>query len=145
VRRPPAAYAFHMARVHGEFRAAEVGEMAGVSGTTVGQWARRGLICSSQRDQEPRVYSVEDVAEAAIVRALLEAGVRHPEIHRAIERLPGRWPLSGADLAVTVDRHIARRNEDGALEVLSPRGWQLAANGTPARDVRLRLSARSAS
>ena len=128
-----------MARVHGEFRAAEVGEMAGVSGTTVGQWARRGLIRSSQRDDEPRLYGVEDVAEAAIVRALLEAGASHAEIHRAIARLPGRWPLSTADLAVTAGGHVARRNDDGALEVLGPRGWQFAANGTPARDVRLHL------
>jgi hypothetical protein len=126
-------------RPHGEFRAAEVGEMAGVSGTTVGQWARRGLIRSSQRDEEPRLYSVEDVAETAIVRALLEAGAAHAELHRAIARLPGRWPLSAADLAVTADGLVARRNEDGALEVLSPRGWQLAANGTPARDIRLHL------
>lgn len=131
-------------RVHGVFRAAEVGELAGVSGTTIGQWARRGLIRSSQRDSEPRLYSVEDVAEAAIVRALLEAGAPHAEIHRAIGRLPGRWPLGAADLAVTSDGHVARRNEDGALEVLSSRGWQLAANGAGARDVRLRLSARSA-
>jgi DNA-binding transcriptional MerR regulator len=128
-------------RVHGEFRAAEVGEMAGVSGTTIGQWARRGLIRSSQRDTEPRLYSVEDVAEAAIVRALLEAGAGHGEIHRAIGRLPGRWPLSSVDLAVTSRGRIARHNEDGALEVLSARGWQLAANGASARDVRLHLSA----
>jgi DNA-binding transcriptional MerR regulator len=128
-----------VARPHGEFRAAEVGEMAGVSGTTVGQWARRGLIRSSQRDDEPRLYSVEDVAEAAIVRALLEAGASHGEIHRAITRLPGRWPLSRADLAVMVDGRIARRNEDGELEVLAARGWQFVANGPPPRDVRLHL------
>jgi DNA-binding transcriptional MerR regulator len=132
------------ARLHGEFRAAEVGEMAGVSGTTVGQWARRGLIRSSQRDDEPRLYSVEDVAEAAIVRALLEAGATHAEIHRAIRRLPGRWPLSASDLAVMVDGRIARRNDDGEVEVLTPRGWQFVANGPPPRDVRLHLSARSA-
>ena len=113
--------------------------MAGVSGTTVGQWARRGLIRSSQRDAEPRLYSVEDVAEAAIVRALLEAGASHTEVHRAVARLPGRWPLSAADLAVTADRLIARRNEDRELEVLTPRGWQLVANGPPPRDVRLHL------
>ena len=109
----------------------------------MGQWARRGLIRSSQRDAEPRLYSVEDVAEAAIVRALLEAGAGHSEIHRAIGRLPGRWPLSAADLAVTVDRRIARRNEDGGLEVLTPRGWQFVANGPPPRDVRLHISVRS--
>ena len=113
--------------------------MAGVSGTTVGQWARRGLIRSSQREEEPRLYSVEDVAEAAIVRALLEAGASHAEIHRAVARLPGRWPLSRADLAVMVDRRIARRNEDGELEVLTPRGWQFVANGPPPRDIRLHL------
>ena len=113
--------------------------MAGVSGTTVGQWARRGLIRSSQRDDEPRLYSVEDVAEAAIVRALLEAGASHGEIHRAIRRLPGRWPLSKADLAVMVDGRIARRNEDSEIEVLAARGWQFVANGPPPRDVRLHL------
>ena len=133
-----------MPRVHGEFRAAEVGEMAGVSGTTVGQWARRGLIRSSQRDEEPRLYGVEDVAEAAMVRALLEAGASHAEIHRAIARLPGRWPLSAADLAVTTDGHVARR-DDEVLQVLSPRGWQLVTDGSAVRDVRLRLTGRSAS
>jgi DNA-binding transcriptional MerR regulator len=133
-----------MPRVHGEFRAAEVGEMAGVSGTTVGQWARRGLIRSSQRDEEPRLYGVEDVAEAAMVRALLEAGASHAEIHRAIARLPGRWPLSAADLAVTTDGHVARR-DDEVLQVLSPRGWQLVTDGSSVRDVRLRLTGRSAS
>ena len=133
-----------MARVHGEFRAAEVGEMAGVSGTTVGQWARRGLIRSSQRDDEPRLYSVEDVAETAIVRALLEAGVRHADIHRAVELLPGSFPLSAADLAVLDGGKLARRAGD-ALEVLTPAGWRFAIEWPPARDVRLRLSARSAS
>src|SRR6476620_3896383 len=105
-------------RVHGELREAGVGGLTVWAGTTICQWARRGLIRSSQRDSEPRLYSVEDVAEAAIVRALLEAGASHAEIHRAIGRLPGRWPLSKADLAVTVDRRIARRDEDGELEVL---------------------------
>jgi DNA-binding transcriptional MerR regulator len=134
-----------MARAHGEFRAGEVGEMAGVSGTTVGQWARRGLIRSSQSDEEPRLYSVEDVAEAAMVRALLDAGASHAEVHRAIARLPGRWPLSAADLAVTTDGHVARRDDDDSLQVLTARGWQLVAGRQPVRDVRLRLTGRSAS
>ena len=54
-------------------------------------------------------------------------------------RLPGRWPLSKADLAVMVDGRIARRNEDGEIEVLAARGWQFVANGPPPRDVRLHL------
>ena len=74
-------------RVHGHFLAAEVGELAGVSGTTIGQWARWGYIRSSGSDAEPRVYSVEDVAEAAIVGELLRRGVAHADVRRAIARL----------------------------------------------------------
>src|SRR6185437_14188981 len=92
------------ARPHGRFLAAEAGELAGVSGTTIGQWARRGYIRSSQSDSEPRVYSVEDVLEATIVRALLERGVGHDQVRRAIDGLScyGDWPLSEAPLATTV-------------------------------------------
>ena len=60
---PPASPA--NARPHGHFLAAEAGELAGVSGTTIGQWARRGLIRSSVSDEEPRVYSVEDARAVA--------------------------------------------------------------------------------
>lgn len=80
-----------------------------------------------------------------MVRALLEAGAPHAEIHRAIARLPGHWPLSAAVLAVTTAGHVARRDEDGQLQELTPRGWQLVAEGPSVREVRLRLSARSAS
>src|SRR3954447_8452584 len=89
---------------HGRLLAGEVGALAGVSGTTIGQWARRGYIRSSQSSDEPRVYSVEDVAEAAIVSELLERGVTHGEIRSAVERLGGRgWPLSEAHLETTVE------------------------------------------
>ena len=64
------------AKPHGHFLAGEAGELAGVSGTTIGQWARWGYIRASQSAGDPHVYSVEDVAEAAIVRVLLERGVR---------------------------------------------------------------------
>src|SRR5918911_3334057 len=81
-------------RLHGEFLAGAVGELAGVSGNTIGQWARWGYIRASQSDGDPHVYSVEDVAEAAIVRALLERGIRHADVRRAIDRLGGygTWP-----------------------------------------------------
>ena len=89
---------------HGHFLAGEVGEMAGVSGTAIGQWARWGYIRASQSDGDPHVYSVEDVAEAAMVSTLLERGVRHADVRRAISRLGcyGAWPLSEAPLATTV-------------------------------------------
>src|SRR3954466_12629616 len=90
-------------RPHGRLLAAEVGALAGVSGTTIGQWARRGYIRSSQSSEEPRIYSVEDVAEAAIVSELLARGVKHAEVHSAIEHLRdrGRWPLGEAHLETT--------------------------------------------
>jgi hypothetical protein len=133
------------AKPHGHFLAAEAGELAGVSGTTIGQWARRGLIRSSVSDEEPRAYSVEDVAEASMVRALLERGVRHADVHRLIARLApyGRWPLSQAALATTVDGSplVVLREDEGDW-VLTARGWQRPAAPLALREVRLRLSHR---
>jgi DNA-binding transcriptional MerR regulator len=125
---------------HGHFLAGEAGELAGVSGNTIGQWARWGYIRSSQSEGEPRVYSVEDVVEAAIVHALLERGVRHREVRRAIGRLDtyGDWPLSEAPLATTAEGRIVLR-ENGRTYALSDRGWQLMVTPPPVEDVRLRL------
>ena len=127
---------------HGSFLAKEVGQLAGVSGNTIGQWARWGYNRSSRSDGEPRVYSVEDVAEAAIVHALLERGVRHAQVRRVIGRLPeyGDWPLSEAPLATTDEPRprIVLHDRDGVY-ALSPRGWQQMAAPPPVRDVRLRL------
>jgi DNA-binding transcriptional MerR regulator len=133
-------------RPHGHFLAAEAGELAGVSGTTIGQWARWGYIRASQSGGDPHVYSVEDVAEAAIVRALLERGVRHADVRRAIGRLAarGRWPLSGASLATTADGgrvRIVLREPEGTF-ALADRGWQLVATPLPVEDVHLRLNPR---
>jgi hypothetical protein len=132
-------------RSHGSFLAGEVGELAGVSGNTIGQWARRGLIRSSQSDGEPRVYAVEDIAEATVVAELLERGVRHVDVHRASERLAprfGPWPLSDAPLGTIVEdggrpRIVLLERE--AVYELVPRGWQLMAAPPPVDDVRIRL------
>ncbi len=129
-------------RPHGSFLAGEAGELAGVSGTTLGQWARRGLIRSSVSDGEPRRYAVEDVAEAAVVRALLARGVRHADVHGAIARLGRRrrWPLSAATLATTSEPapRIVLREDDGDW-VLTRRGWQRPVTPPPVRDVHLHL------
>ena len=134
-----------MARVHGEHLAGEVGEMAGVSGTTVGQWARRGYIRSSVSTGDPHRYSVEDVLEASIVGELLARGVRHADIRRAIDRLGeeyGEWPLSEAPLGTTKVRGrtaLVLRERDGCY-VLGPRGWQLMTAPPPVDEVRLRIN-----
>jgi DNA-binding transcriptional MerR regulator len=130
------------AKPHGHFLAGEAGELAGVSGNTIGQWARWGYIRASQSAGEPHVYSVEDVAEAAIVRALLDRGVRHRDVRRAIARLDayGEWPLSEAPLATTVEgrpRIVLRENGDAYA--LSDRGWQLMTEPPRLDAVRLRL------
>jgi DNA-binding transcriptional MerR regulator len=130
-------------RPHGHFLAGEAGELAGVSGNTIGQWARWGYIRASQSAGEPHVYSVEDVAEAAIVNALLERGVRHADVRRAIARLRGYgpWPLSQAPLATTADggrTRIVLREREGP-SVLTERGWQLTSPSPPVEEVHLRL------
>jgi len=135
-------------RAHGALMARDVGEIVGVSGTTIGQWARRGLIRSSQSDAEPRIYGVEDVAEASVVAELLSRGLGHRDVHRAIERLNGTgspWPLSDAWLATTDEprpRLVLRDN--GAKYVLDARGWQRLALVPPLREVRVRLHAHPA-
>jgi hypothetical protein len=125
---------------HGHFLAGDAGELAGVTGNTIGQWARWGYIRASQSDGQPHVYSVEDVAEAVIVHELLERGVRHREVRRAIARLEGygQWPLSEAPLATTPDGRIVLC-ENGGAYALSDRGWQRMAAPPPIEPVRLRL------
>jgi DNA-binding transcriptional MerR regulator len=131
------------AKPHGHFLAGEAGELAGVSGNTIGQWARWGYIRASQSDGDPHVYSVEDVAEAAIVHALLERGVRHADVRRAVTKLApyGEWPLSEAPLATTVGNgrtEIVLKEPEGAF-ALTARGWQRLVEEPPLDDVRLRL------
>ena len=130
-----------MAKLHGEFSAGAVGELAGVSGNTIGQWARWGYIRASQSDGEPHVYSVEDVAEASMVSELLSRGVRHREVRRAIAHLGdyGEWPLSEAPLATTPEGRLLLLKENGDIYALSARGWQLMTAPPEIRDVRLRL------
>jgi DNA-binding transcriptional MerR regulator len=131
-----------VAKVHGHLSAGDAGELVGVTGTTIGQWARWGYIRASQSSGEPHVYSVEDVAEAAVVGALLDRGVRHADVHRLVERLNGYgpWPLSEAALATTTDGapRIVLREDEGDW-VLTARGWQRPAALPPLREVRLRL------
>ena len=130
-------------RVHGRLLAGEAGELVGVSGTTIGQWARHGYIRPSQSADLPHVYSVEDVGEAAIVAELLGRGVRHADVRRAIDRLHsyGAWPLSEARLATTVDNGRPRivLQEDAGRFMLTDRGWQQVAVAPETEDVHLRL------
>ena len=128
------------ARPHGRFLAGEAGDLVGVSGTTIGQWARRGYIRASRSTGDPHVYSLEDVAEAWVVHALLERGVGHAAVRRTIAALGdlGAWPLLQAPLATT-DGNGAPRivlcEPDGAY-ALSGRGWQRIAVESPLRAVR---------
>ncbi len=82
---------------HGHYLAREAGQLAGVPGDRIGQWARWGHIRSSRSEREPRVYSYEDVAEAIVVHELEELGAALPSIRRAVQRLRERqdvrWPL----------------------------------------------------
>ena len=75
-----------------------------------------------------------------MVHALLSRGVTHAQVRRAIDHLPGSWPLSDAVLAVT-DEPRRRIMLDGTF-VLSPRGWQAIATPPPFEEIRLRFGAR---
>src|SRR3954451_24315143 len=118
-------------RPHGRFLAGEAGELVGVSGTTIGQWARRGYIRASRSTGDPHVYSLEDVAEAWVVHALLECGVGHAEVRHTIAALGADtpWPLLRAPLETTENNGAPRVvlcAPDGAY-ALAGRGWQRVA------------------
>lgn len=110
----------------GHYLAHEVGRLAGVSGQTIGQWARRGYIRSSQSEETPRVYSYQDVAEAMVVHELLDRSVTHARIRRAIsavrERWGDEWPLTHASLSTSRGRLIVE--SDKARYDVGDRGWQ---------------------
>lgn len=93
----------------GYYTASEVGRLAGVSGKTIGQWARHGFVRSSRSGGRPRIYSFQDVGEAIVVHLLRKRGAKWPEIRSAIEELRTKhgtaWPLSCSEIA-TRGSHI---------------------------------------
>ncbi|MCW2982199.1 MAG: hypothetical protein JWO14_3926 [Solirubrobacterales bacterium] len=99
----------------GFYLANEAGALAGVSGETIGQWARYGYIRSSQSSPSvlPRVYSFQDIAEAMIVHELLDHDVSHEEIKAAIHTLRSGegwdWPLLDADLGAASGAVVVKR------------------------------------
>ena len=101
-----------MAAPRGHYLAEEAGRLAGVSGTTIGQWARRGYIRSSRADRPVRVYSYQDVAEAMIVHELFVQGVGRWAVRATVTRLrlelDSPWPLQKADLLVPAGRAPGR-------------------------------------
>ena len=129
-----------MAKVHGHLSAGEAGELVGVTGNTIGQWARWGYIRASVSDGDPHVYGLEDVLEAAVVQQLLGRGIPHAQIRRAIAKLEGEWPLQDAVLATTPPPRprIVLRDGDGVY-ALSQCGWQRMVAPPPLDDVRVRL------
>lgn len=99
----------------GHYLAHEVGRLAGVSGQTIGQWARNGYIRSSQSDGPPRVYSYQDVAEAMVVHELRSRDVPYERIKETIgnlrERSGNAWPLTHARIGTTGKRVVAETAE----------------------------------
>jgi len=97
----------------GHYYAGEVGQLAGVSGKKIGQWARRGYIRSSQSTTVPLVYSYQDVGEAMFVHELEDRGLAPAAIGEAVatlrETIGTEWPLQITPLYVAGSRTIATR------------------------------------
>jgi uncharacterized protein (DUF433 family) len=118
----------------GRYLAHEIGRLAGVSGQTIGQWARRSYISSSVSDGRPRVYSFQDVAEAMVVHELLERGAEYREIKSHITALRQRfgkdWPLTQSPVRTATvggtDKAGPRivSQVDDAVYATGERGWQ---------------------
>jgi uncharacterized protein (DUF433 family)/DNA-binding transcriptional MerR regulator len=128
----------------GRYLASEAGQLAGVSGQTIGQWARRGYIRSSVSDSRPRIYSFPDVAEAMVVHELLDRGVPHKAIRTAIAALGeqfGDWPLTDAPLATEAGEGRARMvlQELESFYDVGDRGWQQLLEPAHLNEVRAQL------
>jgi uncharacterized protein (DUF433 family) len=127
----------------GRYLASEAGELAGVSGQTMGQWARRGYIRSSHQDDPPRIYSFQDIAEAMVVHELLDRGVPHGDIRRAIATLHeyGEWPLTEAPLGTLAGMGRARVvvDEDGATYDVGLGHWQQVVEPAHLEEIREQL------
>lgn len=112
----------------GHYLANEAGALAGVSGGTIGQWARNGYITASQSrpGDFPLVYSYQDVAEAMIVHELLDEGASHEEVKAAINNLReesgGSWPLTHGGVSTVGGSVVVRRGE--ARYEVGQRPWQ---------------------
>ena len=99
-------------RPRGRYLADEAGRLAGVPGTTIGQWARRGYVVSSQAEGRSRVYCFQDVAEAMLVHELIVQGVSPRSIRAVAARLRDElgtaWPLQNSHLLVPAGRTPGR-------------------------------------
>jgi uncharacterized protein (DUF433 family) len=89
----------------GHYLANEVGDLAGVSGNTIGQWERREYIRASQQTHGyPLVYAYQDIAEAMVVHELMNRGVNLRYIKEALQKLRDmlgtEWPLQQAKILV---------------------------------------------
>jgi uncharacterized protein (DUF433 family) len=92
------------AEIVGVYTPQRAGALAGVSGRSIGQWARNGLISASIYEGRPaNLYSYFDVAEAIVVRWLLDHDVTHGQISYALSQVRDEfpnWPLLNAPLGI---------------------------------------------
>jgi uncharacterized protein (DUF433 family)/DNA-binding transcriptional MerR regulator len=123
----------------GRYLAQEVGQLSGVSGHTVGQWAHYGYITASQSEagEYPRVYSFQDAAEAIIVHELLERKVPREVLRPVILGLReqyGDWPLQRSHLETLSAPQVpvaALLVREGSIRLeLGEHGWQIVEHAT---------------
>src|SRR4051812_904564 len=90
--------------VIGVYTPRRAGELAGVSGHSIGQWARYGLITPTVFEGRPaNLYSFWDVAEAIVVRWLTDRGFAYHEIRSGLASVRDdfpEWPLLNAPLGI---------------------------------------------
>jgi uncharacterized protein (DUF433 family)/DNA-binding transcriptional MerR regulator len=90
--------------VIGVYTPRRAGQLAGVSGKSIGRWARYGLIRPTVYEGRPaNLYSFFDVAEAIVVRWLTDRSFEYSEIRSALKDVRGEhpdWPLLNAPLGI---------------------------------------------
>lgn len=106
-------------RAIGNYSAAEVSRLAGVSSRRVGSWARYGIVPSIS--ERPKIYSYADVGEAILAHYLIDLGWRPRDVRQLVERLRSRfgpWPLAAAPLEHDGKLLVIKEGDDLIIDVM---------------------------
>jgi uncharacterized protein (DUF433 family)/DNA-binding transcriptional MerR regulator len=108
----------------GYYTAAEASRISGVPLSTLGYWARTGVLEPSQRRSRARLYSFEDLRDLRVAQALRDQGAKPGEIRKVVDflRALAGEPLerlAQAELAV-VGGNVVYRNRPLGIEPLQP-------------------------
>src|SRR5260370_14743981 len=108
----------------GFYTAAEASRIARVPLSTLGYWARSGVLEPSQRRSRARLYSFEDLRDLRVAQDLGDQGAKPGEIRKVVDYLRALAGeplerLAQAELAV-IGGNVVYRNRERGIDPVQP-------------------------